>query len=350
MHSATLTVTSSVRGLTHSASSYDEAQSAARSLAEAEAMYLAGMPQWWLYAAIERMHNVDGNCTGYRVLRRPTGPLAAHITPTEVIAVVGIAADWAAIQAEREAAARQIQIEQVRSWLASGVEVPADYPVQPGDLPEAQQPAPARPTCEGDVSPCVDCNSGPAPEPDLWRAEAQLDDAGGAPAIPAEECRGSVAYSLTRRQIRVFWCDGRDVKQGARLYPRTAKGRAAAERCMARKTREGYRNVGQWEREDALRQLVEAARAEAPAPVLPIAAGSRVEVAFGPDAGCVGTVVRGPDPSGYYSVSLDGRARDAWGPYWYYLAHEIRPSTAPPPVERPWANDAAYAAEGRRVE
>lgn len=75
----------------------------------------------------------------------------------------------------------------------------------------------------------------------------------------------------------------------------------------------------------------------------PICAGSRVEVAFGPDAGQVGTVMRSLDHTGYVAVTLDRPG--PWAEH-LYLPEEIRPSLVPPPEERPWANDEAYAALG----
>lgn len=78
-------------------------------------------------------------------------------------------------------------------------------------------------------------------------------------------------------------------------------------------------------------------------------AGCRVRVTFGPDAGHVGTVVSGPSPDGYYSVTIDGREPDGWGSLWFFLGHEITLTTMPPAEDRPWANDAAYAAEGQRI-
>lgn len=263
-----------------------------------------------------------------------------------------------------------------------------------------------------------------------------------------EPAPGSVAYTLTRRQIRVFWCDAADVEQGARLYPRTAKGHAAAERCIARKAAEGYRDVGPQQAGDALSEIAEMIRAEQPAAapaaegeydgcvrcaapavltvhlgtgdylrlcrgcfhrhyeqnedcpvswevvepweavepdeppaelrplveafarawearseslarvaralapeplVHTLPAGCRVRVTFGPDAGQVGTVVSGPSPDGYYSVKVDGREPDGWGSLWFFLRHEITHTTVPPAEDRPWANDAAYAAEGQRI-
>lgn len=96
--------------------------------------------------------------------------------------------------------------------------------------------------------------------------------------------------------------------------------------------------------------LARVARAMAPEPsVEQLPAGARVRVTFGPDVGCVGTVISGPDPSGYYSVTIDGRPADNWGGLWFYLGHEVALTTTPPTESRPWANDAAYAAEGARI-
>lgn len=81
----------------------------------------------------------------------------------------------------------------------------------------------------------------------------------------------------------------------------------------------------------------------APAQDLPISAGARVEVAFGPDQGQPGTVICSINPAGYYTVRLD---RPGPWPAYYYLPEEVRRSTVPPPAERPWANDAAYSALG----
>lgn len=72
-------------------------------------------------------------------------------------------------------------------------------------------------------------------------------------------------------------------------------------------------------------------------------AGSRVEVAFGPDQGQTGTVHRALDHTGYIAVHLDRPG--PWAEH-LYLPEEIRPSLVPPPQERPWANDAAYSALG----
>jgi hypothetical protein len=85
----------------------------------------------------------------------------------------------------------------------------------------------------------------------------------------------------------------------------------------------------------------------APARDLPISAGARVEVTFGPDTGQLGTVYRALDYTGYIAVTLDRAPEgDAWGSLFFYLPEEIRPSTVPPPEERPWANDGAYSALG----
>jgi hypothetical protein len=84
-----------------------------------------------------------------------------------------------------------------------------------------------------------------------------------------------------------------------------------------------------------------------PVAVATLPAGARVAVTFGPDAGQVGTVVRGPDAAGYYHVALDC-GPDDWGPVWYFLPAEIALSTTPPAVERPWANDTAYVLQGDR--
>lgn len=263
-----------------------------------------------------------------------------------------------------------------------------------------------------------------------WYAAVELEQPAPEPAP------GSVAYTLTRKQIRVFWRDAAGVEQGARLYPRTDKGRAAAERCIARKVAEGYRADGEQQPGDTLSELIQLARAprlvedapalaelaaaraagegycvrggcgqpataiiargpdlaaycaahaedildEPPAELRPLVeafarawderaeslarvaralapeplvdrlpAGCRVRVTFGPDAGRAGTVVSGPDAGGYYSVKVDGRPADDWGGLWYYLPSEITLTTTPPAEDRPWANDDAYAAEGRRI-
>jgi hypothetical protein len=84
-----------------------------------------------------------------------------------------------------------------------------------------------------------------------------------------------------------------------------------------------------------------------PVAVATLPAGARVVVTFGPDAGQVGTVVRGPDGAGYYHVALDC-GPDDWGPVWYFLPAEIALTTTPPAVEKPWANDTAYVLQGDR--
>lgn len=129
------TITSSARNFVETTADYQDAQKWAWKLAEAEALYLTGNPHaWHLLAKIEWTHNADGNVDGCRILRLPTGQFAAHITPTEVIGTVQIDTDWAAVQAEREAEARRLQVEMVRAWMAAGIPVPEHYPVQPADL------------------------------------------------------------------------------------------------------------------------------------------------------------------------------------------------------------------------
>lgn len=105
-------------------------------------------------------------------------------------------------------------------------------------------------------------------------------------------------------------------------------------------------------REQAARVVAGAVATLTPAPAapardLPICAGARVEVTFGPDQGQLGTVYRALDHTGYIAVTLDRAPEgDAWGPLFFFLPEEIRPSTVPPPEERPWANDTAYSALG----
>lgn len=55
-----------------------------------------------------------------------------------------------------------------------------------------------------------------------------------------ENLGATVNYDLTRKQIRVYWQrkDGTDIDQ--RLYPRTAKGLASAERTIQKRIDEGY--------------------------------------------------------------------------------------------------------------
>lgn len=89
-------------------------------------------------------------------------------------------------------------------------------------------------------------------------------------------------------------------------------------------------------------EVVEGIPATGCAPSAPCA-GSRVEVAFGPDQGQTGTVHRALDHTGYIAVRLDRPG--PWAEH-LYLPEEIRPSLVPPPQERPWANDAAYAVLG----
>lgn len=77
-------------------------------------------------------------------------------------------------------------------------------------------------------------------------------------------------------------------------------------------------------------------------------AGQRVQITAGPNAGKLGALKRGePDGAGLYHIQLDDGAADEWGGFWYHVAGEFRIVSVD--SGRPWANDAAYAAEGAAI-
>lgn len=129
------TITTSTGYYHHTTEDYREAQRWAWSLAQATAVVLTGsVLNWQALAKLEWLHNDDGNVTGVRILAKPQGKLAAYMQATEEIGRTTIDTDWLAVEAAARVEARRLQEEVVRQWLADGIPVPADYPVQPADL------------------------------------------------------------------------------------------------------------------------------------------------------------------------------------------------------------------------